>query len=322
MLNRVCQIILICCLLIPFPAAGKVFDRVVGVVDGDMITLSDLDAAMPRYGMANVLDEGNPLDKEIRLKQARKAVLEFIIEDRLLEKVANRFGIKVDDKEADKTIERMKQDGNISDEQIKKELAAQGFSMEGYRHFLTTQIRKSRIIEALIKPQISMTEEKIREYYQRHADDYLSPEVRVSQIFIQVPAEPTAKDWKQAEKKMREVLQRLKKGATFEKTAALYSDDTASANSGGDLGFFKKGEMLPMLEEVIFKMEPGEVSGVIQSSLGLHLVKVTDKKEGSTPPLEEIKARVMDDYYREEATRLYTKWLEDLKSRFNTEIKL
>jgi len=322
MVKRIFHIILIFCVLMPFPAMGKVYDRVVGVVNGDMITLSDLDTAMPYYGMANVLDEGNPLDKEIRLRQARKEVLDLLIEEKLLQSVARRFGITVDDEVIDKAIERMKQDGNISDEQVKKELVEQGFTVEGYRHFLAVQIRRARIIEAAIKPQVSMTEEKVRNYYQSHADSYLMPEVRISQILIQVPSEPTAKDWEQAKKKMTRVLERLNKGATFAETAAPYSDDAPSASSGGDLGFFKKGEILPMLEGVVFNMAVGEVSGVVQSSQGLHLFKVTEKKQGLVLPFEEIKNRVMEDYYREEVIRLYAKWLEDLKSHSDVEKKL
>jgi len=322
MINRVFYIILICCLLMPFPAAGKVYDRVVGVVDGDMITLSELDKAMPYYGMANILDEGNSLDKEIRLRQARKEVLELLIEEKLLQRVAKRFGIEVDDEIIDKTFERMKQDGDMSDEQIRKELAEQGFTVEGYRHFLMVQIRRARIIEATIKPQVSMTEEKVRNYYQNNTDNYMVPEVRVSQILIQVPPEPTPKDWETAKKKMTQVLQKLKKGTTFAETAARYSDDAASARSGGDLGFFKKGEMLSKLEGVVFNMAVGEVSGVIQSTQGLHLFKVTEKKEGSIPSFEEIKDWVMEDYYRTEVMRLYAKWLEDLKSHADVDIKL
>ena len=83
MVKRIFHIMLIFCVLVPFPAMGKVCDRVVGVVNGDMITLSDLDTAMPHYGMANILDEGNPLDKEIRLRQARKEVLDLLIEEKL-----------------------------------------------------------------------------------------------------------------------------------------------------------------------------------------------------------------------------------------------
>jgi len=321
-MKRIYLLVFIFFFLMLSSSSGKICDQVVGVVDGEVITLSELNAAMPNYGKANILDEGNPLDKEIRLRQARKEVLDLLIEEKLLQRVASRFGIKVDAAEVDKAIERIRQEGFSSDEQMKKDLAAHGFNLDGYRHFLVLQIRKARIIEALIKPDVSMAEDKLREYYQGHADNYLSPEVRVRQILIQVPPETTAKDWQAAKKRMEGVLQGLKKGATFEKMAALYSDDAASARAGGDLGFFTKGEMIPMLEEVVFNMDVGGVSGVIQSSQGLHLLKVTDRKPGSIPSFEEAKARVMADYYQEEVTRLYAKWLKDLKARSNVEIKL
>jgi parvulin-like peptidyl-prolyl isomerase len=291
-------------------------------MDGEVITLSEVNDAMPRYGKANILDEGNLLDKEIRMRQARKEVLNMMIEEKLLQRVASRFGIKIEDADVNKAMERIRMEGFKSDEQMKKDLAAHGFTLEGYRQFLAIQMRRARIIEAIIKPDVSMAEDKLKEYYQSHAVNYVSPEVKVSQILIQVPAEPTAKDWQVARKEMEGVLQEIKKGVTFEKMAALHSDDEASARSGGDLGFFTKGEMIPMLEEVVFNLKVGETSGVIQSTQGLHLLKVTDRKPGSIPPYEEAKERVMLDYYQEQVTKLYTKWLRDLKARANVEIKL
>ena len=322
MVKSLVQIILIFSLLIPFPAAGRVLDSVVAVVDGEVITLSDLDEAMPWYGKANIINEGNPLDKELKLRQARKEVLDMLIEERLLQRVAQRFGIKVEDAEIDKAIEQMQQGANATNEEMMQELAAQGFTPEGYHHFLKAQIRKSRIIEAAIKPTVSMAEDKIREYYQNHKNNYLFPQVRVSQILIQVPTEATPKDWEQAKEKVETVLQSLKKGTPFEELATRYSDDKTTASSGGDLGFFKKGEMIPMLEAVVFRMKVGEVSEVIQSTQGFHLLKVTDIRAGSIAPFEEIKAQVTEDYYREEVTRLYAKWLDDLKNRSNVEVKM
>jgi parvulin-like peptidyl-prolyl isomerase len=321
-MKRVFPLVFIFLLLMLSSSSGKVFDQVVGVVDGEVITLSEVNNAMPAYGKANILDEGNPLDKEIRLRQARKEVLEQLIEEKLLQKVASRYGIKIENADIDKAMERVRREGFKSDDQMKKDLAAHGFSLEGYRHFLTAQIRRARIIEAFIKPDVSMPENKLREYYESHAGNYISPEVRVSQILIHVPPEATAKDWETAKKKMERVLQGLKSGTTFEKMAALYSDDTASARSGGDLGFFTKGEMIPILEEVVFNMEVGAMSGVIQSSQGLHLLKVTERKPGSIPSFEEAKGRVMADYYQEEVIKLYAKWLQDLKARSNVEMKL
>jgi peptidyl-prolyl cis-trans isomerase SurA len=322
MVKSMFQIILIFFLLIPFPAAGKVLDSVVGVVDGEVITLSDVDEAMPRYGKANILDAGNPLDKEIKLRQARKEVLDMLIEERLLQRVAQRFDIKVEDAEVDNAIEQMQQGANVNEETMAKELAAQGFTLEGYRHFLMAQIRRARIIEAAIRPTVSMSEEKIREYYQNHKNNYLFPEVRVSQILIHVPTEATPKDREQAKEKVETVLQSLRKGTSFEELASRYSDDTTTASSGGDLGFFKKGEMVPMLEAVVFRMKAGEVSEVIQSSQGFHILKVTDIRAGSIAPFEEIKAQVTDDYYREEVIKLFAKWLDDLKNHSNVEVKL
>jgi len=316
------QIILILCLLIPFPAAGEVLDSVVGVVDGEVITLSDVDEALPLYGKSNVLDIGNPLNKKIKLRQARKEVLDMLIEERLLKRVAQRFGIEVEDTEVDEAIERMRQQANANEEQMVQELADQGLTLEGYRHFLKAQIRKARIIETAIKPTVSMTEEKIRGYYQNHKNNYLYPEVRVSQILIQVSPEATPKDWEKAKGKVETVLQKLRKGTPFEELASRYSDDTPTAPSGGDLGFFKKGEMVPMLEAVVFRMQPGEISEVIQSAQGFHIFKVTDMRAGSIAPFEEIKAQVTEDYYREEVTRHYTKWLDDLKNRAKVEVKL
>jgi parvulin-like peptidyl-prolyl isomerase len=203
-----------------------------------------------------------------------------------------------------------------------KELAAQGFSVEGYHHFLAEQIRKAKIIEAVIKPQVTMADEKIREYYQSHTDNYLFPEVRVSQILIQVPTKATPTDWEQAKKKVEMVLESLRKGTAFAEVASRYSDDTATAPSGGDLGFFTKGEMVPELEAVVFSMKKGEVSGVIQSPQGFLILTVTDIRGGSIAPFDKVKEQVMEDYYREEVTRLYAKWLEDLKNRSKVEVKL
>jgi peptidyl-prolyl cis-trans isomerase SurA len=316
------SLFLIVFLLIPAASSGKVFDQVAGVVDGEVITLSDLDAAMPQYGKAYLPDTENPLDKEIRLRQVRKQVLEMLVEERLLQRVANRYGIKVEDGEIETLLTKMKQEGQMDDAELAKQLKENGFTVEGYHHFLAAQVRRARIIDALIKPDISMSEPKLREYYQAHYDSYQVPEVRVSQIVIMVPEKAKPKDWETAKKRIGKALEKIKKGATFEETAALYSDDKASAATGGDIGFFNRGEMVPELEREVFKMDVGAVSNVIRSAQGFYLLKVTEKRGGSTPPFDEIKNRVMEDYYREEVTKRYTKWLSDLKARSNVEIKL
>jgi peptidyl-prolyl cis-trans isomerase SurA len=316
------SLLLIVFLMVPVASSAKIFDQVAGVIDGEVITLSDLDAAMPQYGKANLPDAENPLDREIRLREVRKEILEMLVEERLLQRVANRYGIKVGDEEIDMLITKMKQEGQIDDATLARQLKENGFTLEGYRHFLVAQVRRARIIDALIKPDIAMSEPKLREYYQAHYESYSAPEVRVSQILILVPEKAQPKDWAIAKQRMEKVVERLKKGATFEQVATLYSDDKPSAAAGGDLGFFTKGEMIPQLEEAVFRLNVGAVTNVIRSTQGLYLLKVTEKRGGSTLSFDEAKNRVMEDYYREEVTKRYTKWLSDLKARSNVEIKL
>jgi parvulin-like peptidyl-prolyl isomerase len=293
----------------------------VGVVDGDVITLSDVDEAMTRYGKVDVGNEKNPLDKEIRLSQARREVLEMLIEERLLRKAARSYGIKVKDEEVDKAIERVRESNRMTNAQMERELARQGFTLEAYRHFLRTQIVKARTIEYLIKPKISMDDEQIRAYYQRNIREYQrTSQVRVSHILVKVSSNATPEEVEMASRKMNRILQRLREGVKFEEVAMLYSEDL-SARSGGDIGFFKRGEMVRVLEEVVFEMEAGEVSGVIRSGNGLHLLKVTEKTGGKPIPYEQIKERVTEQYYRAAVERDYAKWLADFRNRSNVEIK-
>ena len=202
-MKRVIPLVFIFFLLTLSSASGKIVDQVVAVVEGEVITLSEVNDAMQRYGRANVLDEGNLLDKEIRQRRARKEVLDLMIEDKLLQRVASRFGIKIEKEEIDKAIETIKQEGFGSNDQMKKDLAAHGFSLEGYRYFLTFQIRRTRIVETFIKPDVSMDENKLREYYESHASNYISPEVRVSQILIQVPPRQQPKIGRQPKARWR-----------------------------------------------------------------------------------------------------------------------
>ena len=277
MKKKLLGLLIVFIVAVPFSSEGKVLDRVVAVVDGDVITLSDLDQAVTKYGK-NALQGGeNALDKALKLSRIRKRVLEQVIEDKVLQKISKRHGIKVKDEEVDEAIEQIKRQGRVTEAELQKELAAAGFTVEGYREFLTAQIRRGRIVDYFVKPKISLDDERIREYYQRHKEKFRRPsQVRVSHIFIQVApnAEPPA--LAAAKEKMARALQRLGEGVGFEEVALLYSEDV-SARSGGDLGFFKKGEMDPVLEGLVFEMPVGAVSGVARSSRGLHVLTVTER---------------------------------------------
>jgi len=115
--------------------------------------------------------------------------------------------------------------------------------------------------------------------------------VRASHILIKVEPKAKESEKEDALKKIKEVQEKQKKGGDFAKLAKEYSQGPSNVK-GGDLGFFKRGQMVPAFEEVAFKLKPGEVSEIVNTRFGYHLIKVVDKKPESTVPFEEIKERI------------------------------
>jgi parvulin-like peptidyl-prolyl isomerase len=104
--------------------------------------------------------------------------------------------------------------------------------------------------------------------------------------------------------------------------AFLSSEDTVSRKDRGDLGYFKRGELLPALEREAIRLRVGEVSGVIRTEFGFHLIKLLDRKGGEPPPFEEIKEKVQADYYDKEMEKAFQQFLSKLKEKSIIEIKL
>jgi len=167
-----------------------------------------------------------------------------------------------------------------------------------------------------------LEEATLVQYYEKHQEDFRGPpELRVSHIFVALPPDAAPEIAARAEEKMARVAQRLREGSPFGDVAMLYSED-ASSRFAGDLGFFKKGEMNPGLWAVAADLAVGEVSDVVPSPMGLHILKVTERKEGALIPFDQVKDVVRERYYRSEIDRVYSGWLKEMKEHYNVEIKL
>jgi parvulin-like peptidyl-prolyl isomerase len=117
------------------------------------------------------------------------------------------------------------------------------------------------------------------------------------------------------------ILERLHRGEDFGKLAQLYSNDVTAKN-GGDLGYFKRGELLPEFERVTVNLEPGQISGLVRTKVGFHIIKVTEKKEGSVTPYEDVKNKVRNLYLEEESKRLFEDWLKKVREESFIEVRL
>ena len=239
-------------------------------------------------------------------------VLDQMINTELLAQNAEKEGIKVTDKEIQSSYNDLKTYVN-SDEQIKKSAEDLGISDD----FLKEQAKLSLLIQKSQEKFYSeekVSDSEMKKYYDEHIDEYKKDEVEASHILIKTTDDqnkplPEAEQ-KKAKEKAEKVLKEVKAGGDFAELAKKYSQDPGSAEQGGSLGTFGKGMMVKEFEDAAFGMEPGQVSDLVKTDFGYHIIKVTDRIKETTSfdeAKEGIKEEILKNKYGEKIAELQKK---------------
>jgi parvulin-like peptidyl-prolyl isomerase len=304
-----------------FPAGAEVADRIVAIVNDDVITLRELNSASEVFILR--IQKSNPnVPREKIREEVQLPVLNNMIEETLLKQEAKRLGITVKDEEITAAINDLMAKRNWKLEDVKASLEKEGVSFEEYREATRNNMIKGRVIRREIQSKIAVSNEEIGNYYREHREEYEGKEaVRIRQIMIPVPAvtEVDIRSLKKAE--AEDVLKKLKGGAPFEQLAAQYARGEGAGMSG-DLGYVEKGSMLPAVDEVAFKLKIGETSDVIESPQGFHIIQILDKRGGGAKPLSAVRNEIEDAIGREKAEKKYGEWMAGLRKRSYIEIRL
>jgi peptidyl-prolyl cis-trans isomerase C len=257
-------------------------------VGSTTITRGELDRAMNVLASQNRIQMGSTPEA---LKEAQKAALDQLIYAELI----YQEGLKTPPVDLEKQIEfKMAQNKGKFESPAKYEeaLKSSGVSEKDLIEITKKDIVISNYIETKIVPTISVSDEEIKNFYNENRDKLAEdPQVKASHILIGVESSATTETKAKAKEKAEAILKELKGGKDFAEAAK--ADSTCpSKDQGGDLGFFGKGQMVPEFEQVAFALKPGELSGVVETQFGYHIIKVTDKKGGEPPKLEELKDKI------------------------------
>ncbi|MGQ9647240.1 MAG: peptidylprolyl isomerase [Thermodesulfobacteriota bacterium] len=303
------------------PHSGAVVDRIVAVVNQEVITLSEIER-WSRSLQEEIRTEDR-LERRERHQEFLRKILDKVIEEKLIEQEAKRSGIKVTNREIEMAIEEVKQKNKLDQEALEKALAAEGLTFETFKKEMEKRILRSKFVHSAIKVEQKPGEKELAEFFEKNVDRYQVDEsYRPAHILFPIPREASPEEVRRIRKRGQTVLEKIKGGADFGKMAMDYSEDTTSRKEGGDLGYFKKGELLPALEKEAMKLEIGEVSGLIRTEHGYHILKLLDRRGGGPPPFEEVKERVRADYYEKEWEKALQQFLSRLKEKSVIEIKL
>jgi peptidyl-prolyl cis-trans isomerase C len=261
----------------------------VAVVNGTIVTRGELDqelqVVMKRFGNA-----GRTLGAA-QLSQIEPQVLERLIDRELLFQEAEQAGIRIEEKTVDAQLEKFKK-GLPDEAAFKKALEQMHLSEQDVRQQIRRGMTIRQWIDGKFVNKISVSEKEVKEYYDSHPKMFERPEeVRASHILIKVDAKADEPTKLKARKDLEEIQKKLLKGEDFAKLAKKYSQGPSAAK-GGDLGYFRRGQMVPPFEKAAFALKPGEVSDIVVTRYGYHLIKVMDIKPAKTFPYPEVKEKL------------------------------
>lgn len=299
---------------------AEVIDRIIAVVNGRVITLSELkEQEAPVAKQISESFSGEERDK--RLFDLRKRVMDSLIEDVLLEQEADKSGMKVSEKDIDDAIDEVKKQNKLDDSGLRSALVREGLTYDAYRAQLKKQIEKSRVIAQQVRSRVSVTDKELKDYYEQNKRQFTrDEEIKVSQILFPITENASDEDIERIKGQALDVLEMVRKGKDFSELARTYSRD-ASAMEGGSLGFFKKGQLLPAFEAAVLPLKKGEVSNIVKTRFGFHIIRLDDIIEASPEPFESVKEKIRSSLTSEMMETRYKEWMEELKKSAIIEIK-
>ncbi len=301
--------------LTPAWAQRQIVDRVVAVINDEAITQSELEVYLrPLYESLKEQYQGEELNRQ--LNEVRLKLLNQMIEDRLVFQESKELGITVDDSEIDAMVNEVKRRFS-SETEFDQMLAAQRYSLAELREGFQRQIAIRKLHDMEVRAHVVVSPREIEDFYKNRNPELAEEEkIKIRSITLRKTKEAEEKGLSDeaARKKLESVEARIRTGESFEALAREFSED-ARAKEGGLVGWVRRGEMLPAIEEHLFKLPAGAISPLLETPQGYHLFKIEEKTVSQVPSLEEVREKIRAMIFREKAGKRFKEWMNQLKAR-------
>jgi parvulin-like peptidyl-prolyl isomerase len=297
-------------------ASAEVVNKVVAIVNDEVITQQDVDQllAVLFAQHAHAYPEEELVQK---MEEAKKDILDKMIEDKLVLSRAKELDIKVIEEEIDNKLEDVKS-GFPSEKEFYKVLETQGITVGNLKDRYRDQIMMKKLIDLEIKSKVSVLPSEISAYYEKYREEFKRDErYKVRHILIKAEDEV---DLELSKLEIENIYDRLAKGEDFSELAKAYSEGPHK-EEGGDMGYLKRGEMLGELDETVFSLKPGEFSKPVKSKLGYHIFKVEDIEHSGYFSIDEVKEDIKMLILQNKFRERLEEWVADLRKKAYIEIK-
>ena len=313
--------------LLPSVARGQaksvVVEEIIARVNNDVITMSDYQKADEQLREEVAHDcQGCPQEKLMaEFKDQQKDLLRGLIDQSLMVQRAKDMGISVESDVIKRLDEVRVQNHMNSLEELEKAVEGSGLAWEDYKTTIRNGLLTQEVVRREVGSHINIGNDEVKKYYDAHPQEFTRPEqVVLSEIFLSTEGK-SPEEVESVQKKAEDLRNRVMKGDEFSEIAKRYSEGSTAKDRGGELGTFPKGELDQKLEEVVFKMEKGQVTDVIQTKTGFEVLKVENHFQAGLQPVDKVENEIMNRLYMQKMEPQMRDYLGQLREESYVMVK-
>lgn len=289
----------------------------VASVNGEVITEDAFNAQIENLRKSYRAQRGSDIPAQ-ELDKLKKQVVQAMITKNVLLQNFRELGFSVDPDRVDREIQNVK-DNYGSEAEFEKSMTDQGYDMERLRKEITQSLQVFMVQQHVVE-DVEVTDEEMRRAYNSNVDQIAQPEtVRARHILVSLEEGATEEDKAAAREKIEAIQEELAAGADFAELAKEKSEGPSSKN-GGDLGYFSADKMVPSFSDAAFALQPGEVSGIVETRFGYHIIKLEDRKDAWLPSFDEVKEHLRPQLEQQKAQMVFQEYVQQLQGKAEIEI--
>lgn len=304
----------------PGPARCELVDRIVAIVNDDIILQSDMEKAMTPLREQLRQNGYSTVQQNLALADQQPYILEQLITETLTDQQVKRFQVEIGEQEINDTIERIIKMNDLTREQFLQKLAMEGLAYEDFKSEIKEKLLRTKLVNIQVNSKIVITEEDAMAYYDKNSDIYGGQtKYHLRRILIRPDIKGKASDGQSGKQRIERIYERLKAGESFAQMATVYSEDKFAA-SGGDLGTYEVRLLTADIQKALDGLQAGQFSQIIENEQGYQIIYIEDIINAGGKSFEDVKTKIQDKLYADIVDQKFQSWLKDLRDQAHIQI--
>jgi peptidyl-prolyl cis-trans isomerase SurA len=302
------RLIFIFLLVVAASSNAELIDRILAVINNDIVTLSQFNKTYSRLAMQIRSSDYTQKEQADLISNLSQKVLDTLIEETLTEQQAKAVQVEIQDKEVEETIDEIKQRHNYTNEEFENILKMQGSSLKEFKEHIRKQKLQSRLLGVMVQSKVVITDDDVKAYYDSHPEEYESKTTYHLRTIVKRSTSENSKEH------MIKALEEFKDGKPFKELAQKYAEP-AFAETGGLLGNYTLDQLSIQIQDAIKDLKPGECSSVLTTDQGLQILYVENITQEGGQTLELASESIRKSLYQKKMEQRYHAWISGLREK-------